>query len=228
MSGLFRKLRKWLLWLTVFAFVVLIAATLPLRWVDPPTTSFMLLDGWRHDRAIIQHRVDADRIPPHMRLAVIASEDQQFPHHFGFDLKQIREAVDTHAAGGRLRGASTISQQLARNLYLWPGRSWLRKGLEMVITVPLELFVPKHRILTIYLNVAEFDDGVFGVEAAANHYFDKPAAALTRSEAALLAALLPAPKRFNAADPSPELLERQRWILRQMGNLGAAWVPVSE
>lgn len=225
MSGLLRKLRKWLVRLALFALLVLIGATLPLRWVDPPTTSFMLLDGWRHDRAVIRHRVDADRIPPHLRLAVIAAEDQQFPQHFGFDLKQIREAVDTHAAGGRLRGASTISQQLARNLYLWPGRSWLRKGLEMVITVPLELFVPKHRILTIYLNVAEFDDGVFGVEAAAIHYFDKPAAALTRPEAALLAALLPAPKRFDAANPSPELLERQRWILRQMDNLGMAWLP---
>lgn len=225
MSGLLRKLRKWLMWLALFALVVLIGATLPLRWIDPPTTSFMLLDDWRHDRPVIRHRVDADRIPAHLKLAVIAAEDQQFPQHFGFDLKQIREAVDTHAAGGRLRGASTISQQLARNLYLWPGRSWLRKGLETVITVPLELFVPKDRILTIYLNVAEFDDGVFGVEAAANRYFGKPVAALTRSEAALLAALLPAPKQFNAANPSPELLERQRWILRQMDNLGMAWLP---
>lgn len=228
MSARRGRLRRVLLWLALVVLVLLVAFTLPLRWLDPATSAYMLLDAWGSERSVAHRPVPAAAVSAHLRLAVIAAEDQEFPRHHGFDIDEIRDALDTRLAGGRLRGASTISQQLARNLYLWPGRNWLRKGLEAVITVPLELFVPKHRILTIYLNVAEFDAGVYGAEAAARHYFGKPAAALTREQAALLAAVLPAPKRLDAAQPSPGLLERQRWILGQMDNLGPDWVPRPE
>ncbi|NBB93574.1 MAG: monofunctional biosynthetic peptidoglycan transglycosylase [Gammaproteobacteria bacterium] len=222
------QLRKWLLRLAVLGLLLLVGLTLPLRWIDPGTSAYMALHQWRHGGEIRQQWVPGERIADALKLAVIASEDQKFPHHFGFDLEQIRQAVDTRLQGGRLRGASTITQQLARNLYLWPGRDWIRKGLEAALSVSLEAFVPKHRLLELYLNLAEFDLGVYGAEAAARHHFGKPAANLTRSEAALLAAVLPAPKRLDAARPDPSLLERQRWILEQMDNLGAAWVPRPE
>jgi monofunctional biosynthetic peptidoglycan transglycosylase len=216
---------KWLLRLALLGIVLLVGLTLPLRWMDPGTSAYITLDQWRNDRAVDQAWVDYSEVSEHLKLAVIASEDQKFPHHFGFDIEQIREAVDTRLDGGRLRGASTITQQLARNLYLWPGQDWIRKGLEAALTVPLELFVPKHRLLEIYLNIAEFDSGVFGAEAAARRYFGKPAAALTREEAALLAAVLPAPKRYEPDHPDEFLRERQGWIIEQMDNLGSAWVP---
>lgn len=216
---------KWLLRLAALVALLLVGLTLPLRWMDPGTSAYMTLDQWRNDRAVDQRWVALTEISGHLKLAVIASEDQKFPHHFGFDIEQIREAVDTRLDGGRLRGASTITQQLARNLYLWPGRDWIRKGLEAALTVPLELFVPKHRLLEIYLNIAEFGDGVFGAEAAARRYFGRPAATLTREQAALLAAVLPAPKRYEADRPDDFLRERQAWIMEQMDNLGSAWVP---
>lgn len=223
-----RVLRWWLKWtwrLVLLGLMLLVGLTLPLRWIDPSTSAYMALDGWHNDRTVRQEWVPQHRISDHLKLAVIAAEDQKFPHHFGFDLEQIRQAVDTHRDGGSLRGASTITQQLGRNLYLWPGRNWLRKGLEAAIAVPLELFVPKHRLLEIYLNIAEFDEGIYGAEAAARHYFGKSAAALTRSEAALLAAVLPAPGRLQAHQPGEYLHARQRWILEQMDNLGPAWIP---
>lgn len=222
-----RGVTKWLLRLALLGLLLLVGLTLPLRWIDPATSAYMTLDQWRNDRAIQNQWVAYDAISDDLKLAVIASEDQKFPHHVGFDIEQIREAVDTHLDGGRLRGASTITQQLARNLYLWPGRDWVRKGLEAALTVPLELFVPKHRLLEIYLNIAEFDAGVYGAQQAAGHYFGKSAADLTRQEAAMLAALLPAPKRLEADRPDEFLLERQRWILEQMDNLGSRWIPQS-
>lgn len=220
-----RTLIRWLLRLALLAVVVAVVVTLPLRWIDPPGSAFMLADRVLNDREVTSEWVPYERISPHLALAVVAAEDQNFPIHYGFDLIQIRDAVETHRRGGRLRGASTISQQLARNLYLWPQRSWIRKGLESVLTVPLELFLPKTRMLELYLNIAEFDTGVYGAQAAARHYFDKDAAQLGRGEAALLAAVLPAPKYFDAAAPDDRMLERQRWILDQMDNLGSDWLP---
>lgn len=205
--------------------VLVLVATLPLRWIDPPGSAFMLGDRLFNDRDVTWQWVPSERISPHLALAVVASEDQNFPNHHGFDFDEIRSAIETHRDGGRLRGASTISQQLARNLYLWPGRNWIRKGLEFGLTIPLEIFLPKSRMLEIYLNVAEFDTGVYGAEAASQHYFGKSASGLTRAEAALLAAVLPAPKRLDAANPSTDLVERQRWILGQMTNLGPGWIP---
>lgn len=225
MKRLLRWCLKWAWRLALLGLLLLVGLTLPLRWIDPTTSAYMTLDEWQNDRIVRQEWVPYGHISDHLKLAVIAAEDQKFPHHFGFDLEQIRQAIDTHIDGGRLRGASTITQQLARNLYLWPGQNWLRKGLEAALAVPLELFVPKHRLLEIYLNIAEFDDGIYGAEAAARHYFGKPASLLTRDEAALLAASLPAPKRLEADRPNAFLLERQRWILVQMDNLGRGWVP---
>ncbi|EPJ5579498.1 monofunctional biosynthetic peptidoglycan transglycosylase [Citrobacter farmeri] len=165
--------------------------------------------------------VSMDEISPWMGLAVIAAEDQTFPDHWGFDVAAIEKALSHNERNeNRIRGASTLSQQTVKNLFLWEGRSWLRKGLEAGLTVGVETVWSKKRILTVYLNIAEFGDGIFGVEAAAQRYFGKPASRLTQSEAALLAAVLPNPLRFKAAAPSGYVRSRQAWILRQMRQLG--------
>ncbi|PXF31327.1 peptidoglycan transglycosylase [Pokkaliibacter plantistimulans] len=164
--------------------------------------------------------VDWRNISRNMPLAVMASEDQRFPDHHGFDWVQMQKAVEDWQDGDRLRGASTISQQLAKNLFLWAGQNWLRKGLEVPLTFALEAFWSKQRILEVYLNVVEFGDGVYGVEAASLSYFRKHATQLSMSEAARLAAVLPNPKRFIADRPSSYVRQRQRWIEGQMNNLG--------
>ncbi|HCT4437494.1 TPA: monofunctional biosynthetic peptidoglycan transglycosylase [Klebsiella aerogenes] len=165
--------------------------------------------------------VGMDEISPWMGLAVIAAEDQKFPDHWGFDVPAIEKALAHNERNeNRIRGASTLSQQTAKNLFLWDGRSWLRKGLEVGLTVGIETVWSKKRILTVYLNIAEFGDGIFGVEAAAQRYFHKPASRLTPAEAALLAAVLPNPIRFRADAPSGYVRSRQAWILRQMRQLG--------
>lgn len=208
--------------LAAFAVLALLGVslllTLPLRFVAPATTAFMLQDASGRDPVAWQWR-DWPSLGEHLPIAAVASEDQKFSEHFGFDVAAIRDSVEDAERGRRLRGASTISQQLAKNLYLWPGRSFLRKGLEAWLTVFLELGLPKRRILEIYLNVAEFGPGVYGAEAAARHFFGKPAAALSAREAALLVAVLPNPHRYNAGRPTPYLRERQAWILGQVARL---------
>ena len=165
--------------------------------------------------------VSMDEISPWMGLAVIAAEDQKFPEHWGFDVSAIEKARARNERNeNRIRGASTLSQQTAKNLFLWDGRSWVRKGLEAGLTLGMETVWSKKRILTVYLNIAEFGDGVFGVEAAAQRYFHKPASRLSLSEAALLAAVLPNPLRFKANAPSGYVRSRQAWIMRQMSQLG--------
>ncbi|EOY9228029.1 monofunctional biosynthetic peptidoglycan transglycosylase [Citrobacter freundii] len=165
--------------------------------------------------------VSMDEISPWMGLAVIAAEDQKFPEHWGFDVSAIEKALAHNERNeNRIRGASTLSQQTAKNLFLWDGRSWIRKGLEAGLTLGMETVWSKKRILTVYLNIAEFGDGVFGVEAAAQRYFHKPASRLSLSEAALLAAVLPNPLRFKANAPSGYVRSRQAWIMRQMRQLG--------
>lgn len=164
--------------------------------------------------------VGRDEISPWMALAVVASEDQKFPTHWGFDVDAIQSALDNSGEKSRMRGASTLSQQTAKNLFLWDGRSWVRKGLEAGLTVGIETVWTKRRILTVYLNIAEFGEGIFGVEEASQRYFHKPASRLTMSEAALLAAVLPNPLRFKAAAPSGYVRQRQQWIMRQMRQLG--------
>ena len=206
---------------------LLLASILPvlaLRWATPPTSAVMLARTLAEDRQQAWEWVDIEHISTHVALAVVAAEDQKFPQHFGFDLHAIRAAVEDNTRGKRLRGASTLTQQVARNLFLWQGRSYLRKGLEAWFTVLLELCWPKQRILEVYLNIAETGPQTFGMEAAAWRYFSRPAIALTSEQAALLAAVLPNPRRLHAARPSPYVMERRDHILQQMELLGAAYL----
>lgn len=203
-----------------------IGSVLLMRWIDPFSSAFMLreqtvaaITGDRTYR-LQHHWIDADDIATNMQLAVVAAEDQKFPAHWGFDLASIDQALKKQRRGGRVRGASTLTQQVAKNLYLWPGRSWLRKGLEAYFTVLIETFWPKRRILEVYLNIAEFGKGVYGVDAASRRYFRKPPARLSVGEAALLAAVLPNPKRLRVDKPSGYVRARQSWIVRQMALLG--------
>jgi monofunctional glycosyltransferase len=212
-------------WLISSFVVISVVTVLVLRWVDPPTSAFMIadrIDAWTSGTTYpLRHRwTDWDRIAGSMKVAVIASEDQTFPAHRGFDFKSIDKALEERERGRRVRGASTISQQVAKNLFLWNGRSWIRKGLEAYFTVLIEAMWPKQRILEIYLNVAEFGPGVYGVGAASEAFFRKAPARLTAADAALLAAVLPNPKRLRASSPSRYVRSRQRWIMGQMRGLG--------
>jgi monofunctional glycosyltransferase len=199
---------------------------LALRWINPPTSAFMLaaraaaLFGGTHGYQTRYQWVDLEQIAPQAALAVIAAEDQQFPFHAGFDFKSIREAVRHNAQSRRVRGASTISQQVAKNLFLWSGRSYLRKGLEAGFTLLIEWCWPKERILEMYLNIAEFGRGIYGVQAAAQFFFHRDARRLNRDEAALLAAVLPNPSRYHVEAPSHLVLTRRDWISQQMADLG--------
>jgi monofunctional glycosyltransferase len=205
---------------------VTVATVVAFRWIDPPFTTFMLTDRvgalvTREKGYDFSHDwVDWDRISKHAAIAVIASEDQQFLRHRGFDFKQIDKALADRERGRRVRGASTISQQVAKNIFLWRGQSWFRKGLEAGITVLIEACWSKQRILEVYLNIAEFGRGTYGVQAASQRFFHKDAARLTQAQAALLAAVLPAPTRFKVDAPSRYVLKRQAWIQRQMNALG--------
>jgi monofunctional biosynthetic peptidoglycan transglycosylase len=201
---------------------------------NPATTAFMqqrtlTLRTHGNSHGHVDYRwTDFTHIAPPMRLAVVASEDQDFPYHHGFDWDAIGAALRHNEHSRRVRGASTISQQTAKNLWLWPGRSYFRKGIEAYFTALMELEWPKQRILEMYLNVAQFDDNVFGTGAAARHLFDETPAQLTPEQAALLAAALPAPDRFNVTDPSVYLLHRQTWILDQMRMLGSDYLDTIE
>jgi monofunctional biosynthetic peptidoglycan transglycosylase len=196
------------------------------KYVDPPGSAYMAarqLRAWvgREEGFELQHAWrDLDAQSTHLLLAVIAAEDQRFAEHRGFDLDQIRKARDAHARGGRLRGASTISQQVARNLFLWSGGGWIRKGLEAWYTLLIELMWSKSRIIEVYVNVAEFGDGVYGGQAAARRYFQRDAAALQPAQAARLAAVLPSPRRYSAASPGPYVRRRTGEIQRQMRQIG--------
>jgi monofunctional biosynthetic peptidoglycan transglycosylase len=230
--GIWRRLLR-LAVLGVLAAVLLsVFVVATLRFVDPWSSGFMLqarvnswFDGDPAPFVLHQQWQDYQQISAQLALAVVASEDQRFPVHHGFDFKQIKAALEEAGDGGRMRGASTISQQVAKNLFLWNGRSWIRKGAEVWFTVLIETLWPKQRILEVYLNLAEFGPGVYGAEAAAQQVFRKPAARLTRAESARLAAVLPNPKRLRAAQPSAYVLRRQGEIERQMAALGGtAWL----
>jgi monofunctional biosynthetic peptidoglycan transglycosylase len=199
-----------------------IALVLPLRWIPPATSSFMLITRATAPAGygpVLYRWTPWSRISRQAALAVIAGEDQRFFEHHGFDFGSIREAISEGGDEGPSRGASTISQQVAKNLFLWPGRSWVRKAIEAWLTAWLELLLPKQRILEIYLNIAQFGPVLFGVEAASRAYFRKPAAELNRPDAALLAAVLPNPVRFRVMQPSAYVRSRQAWINLQMGRL---------
>ncbi len=223
------KLRATLLGMLLGLLLLSVAVTLPLRWIDPPTSAYMWLDDVRQERDIQFQWRDYNQISDALKLAVIASEDQRFPEHHGFDWQQIRAAVDRHQRGRKLRGASTLTQQVARNLYLWQGNGsidkWLRKGLEAWLTFWLEVTLPKQRILTIYLNIAELAPAIYGVEAASQHYFGVRAADLTAAQAVALAAVLPNPNVYSPLQVSDWQRQRRQWIKEQMCQLGGiAWL----
>ncbi|HEU4772942.1 MAG TPA: monofunctional biosynthetic peptidoglycan transglycosylase [Lysobacter sp.] len=224
-----RRRRRWLRWALAVPLLLMLASVLQvaaLRFVDPPFSAFMAarqLDAWSKgdwDFRIAYDWRDRGQVSSNLPLAVIASEDQRFAEHYGFDLEAIEKARARHERGGKLRGASTISQQTAKNLFLWSGRSWVRKGLEAWYTALIELMWPKSRIIEVYVNVAEFGDGVYGAQAAARTWFGKDARQLTPAEAARLAAVLPSPKRYSVAQPGPYVQRRTRQIQQQMRQIG--------
>ncbi|WP_281782110.1 monofunctional biosynthetic peptidoglycan transglycosylase [Lysobacter auxotrophicus] len=221
--------RRWLRWIIALPFAALLLSVVQvatLRFVDPPFSAFMFsrqLEAWGDGDfsfRIAHDWRDLDEISPYVPLAVIASEDQTFAEHYGFDLKAIERARKNNERGRKVRGGSTISQQTAKNLFLWSGRSWVRKGIEAWYTVLIEAMWPKHRIVEVYVNVAEFGDGVYGAQAAARTYFDKDAARLSPAEAARMAAVLPSPRRYSIARPGPYVQRRAQAIQRQMRYIG--------
>lgn len=225
--ALFRAPLKWLKRLLIFVIGVWIAGIVLFSFLPVPFSAVMVerqISAWLSgDFGYVSHSdwVPMSEISSPMALAVMAAEDQKFPEHWGFDVDAIQSVLSkSDQENARIRGASTLSQQTAKNLFLWDGRSWVRKGLEAGLTVGIETVWSKRRILTVYLNIVEFGDGVFGVEEAAQHFFHKPASRLTASQAALLAAVLPNPHLFKVNAPSAYVLRRQQWILRQMGQLG--------
>lgn len=216
---LLRKVWRWtkriFLWIFIFQFFYIIL----LKWVNPPITVTQLV-SWIGGHGLKRDYVGRNSISPNAKLAVIASEDQLFPDHSGFDWKSIKKAMKyNEKKPGRIRGGSTISQQVAKNVFLWQGRSWIRKGLETYFTFMIELVWGKKRILDVYLNVIEMGDGIFGIEMAANKYFNKPAKSLTKQEAALIAACLPSPKRYKVKPASAFVSGRSKRIMQQMNNL---------
>jgi monofunctional biosynthetic peptidoglycan transglycosylase len=223
---LLRRLARSLLYSVLLAVTVVLLTVLALRWLNPPTSAFMIesslaaLRAGERDYATHYQWVDLEQISPQAALAVIASEDQQFPFHAGFDFKSIREAVRHNARSRRVRGASTISQQVAKNLFLWSGGGYFRKGLEAGFTLLIEWCWPKDRILEVYLNIAEFGRGTYGVQAAALRYFHENARRLNRADSALLAAVLPNPRRLRVDAPSAYVWARSEWIAMQMEDLG--------
>lgn len=204
---------------------VLLALVLLFAWLPVPYTGVMLerqLAAWLSEKSSYQVRhqwASVDSISGHMLQAVVAAEDQKFLQHYGFDMQAIEKALVYNNKGKKVRGASTISQQTAKNVFLWSDRSWFRKAVESGITVLIEGAWGKQRILEVYLNSVEFGSGVYGVEAAAKHFFGISAAKLNRQQAALLAAVLPNPHRFLVQRPSPYVQKRQQWILKQMRQL---------
>lgn len=221
-------IKKWFKWwfkAGVWLFILSWFWVLLYRFVPVPVTPLMVIRAmqsegnasgwdWKHNW------VPLEKISPHLPLAVVSSEDQLFLSHNGFDVKSIEKAIENNRKGRRVRGASTITQQTAKNLFLWPGRSWLRKGLEVYFTFQMELLWPKERILEVYLNSIEMGPGIYGAEAAAQYWFNKPASKLNREESAALAAILPNPLKYKAKPTSTYIQARKNWILGQMRNLG--------
>jgi len=209
-------------------FVLGILAVVVLRFVPPVTSAFMIerwisatLSGPR-DFSLHYRWTPWDKVSKQLPVALIAAEDQKFPFHHGFDIDAIQDAIADAEDGDRLRGASTISQQVAKNLFLWNGRSFVRKGLEAYFTVLIETLWPKRRIIEVYLNIAEFGDGIYGAAAAGERYFHKSPAQLDARESALLAAVLPNPRRLRVDRPSSYVQQRAAWIQRQANQLGGA------
>lgn len=211
------KAAKWFL-------IITIASVILLRWIPIPVTPLMLIRCVEQvaDGKKLKLKKDwesLENISPNMQLAVVCSEDQNFVHHYGFDIDAIDKAMDYNQKHKKKRGASTISQQTAKNVFLWPGRSWVRKGLEVYFTFLIETLWSKERIMEVYLNVIETGNGIYGAQASAQLFFKKDANSLSKREAALIAAVLPNPRKYSATNPSDYIRNRQAWIINQMTNL---------
>ncbi len=224
-----RRIRwlRWLfLWLPLLFVSISVMQVLCLRWLNPPTSAFMLerrVAAWRdgeQDFHLHYHWRSLDEISRWLPISVVASEDQKFPEHEGFDFEAIDKAIDRNREGKKVHGASTISQQVAKNLFLWGGRNYVRKGLEAWYTVLIEHLWSKQRIMEVYVNIAEFGDGVYGADAAAHDLFRTTAARLTPAQCARLAAVLPNPRHWSAAAPNAYVLRHAAWIQRQITQLG--------
>lgn len=219
-NRLIKKTVKWARNILLGCFIITILPVIMFRFVPVPVTPLMIIRCFQqfHNEEKVKFTkkwVPLERISPHMVCAVIAAEDQNFTRHFGFDLKSIKKAYDRNKKG-RLKGASTISMQTAKNMFLWPDRTWIRKGLEAYFTVLLEMFWSKERIVEVYLNIAEMGKGIYGIEAASKAYYNKPAADLSRREAAMIAVALPRPLKMNPSRPTCYMNARLNWVLHQM------------
>lgn len=217
----FKFIYKLVLWLFVFSIAVVILY----KWVPVPMTPLMLIRNVEQlqddKKVVLKHDwIPIEEISKNLQLAVICSEDQNFLNHHGFDFEAIQKAMENNEKGRRIKGASTISQQTAKNVFLWPQRSWLRKGLETYFTFLIELFWSKQRIMEVYLNSIEMGNGIYGVEEASKYWFKKSAIKLNRNEAAAIAAILPSPLRYKANPASNYIQGRKNWIVRQMGFYG--------
>ena len=216
-----KTLQKVLQWAVILFFATSILAVVAYKWLPVPVTPLMLIRSVQqmsHGEHIRMrhHWVPIEEMSKHLPVAVIASEDQRFLEHHGFDFNAIEQALDERRSGKRKRGGSTISQQTAKNVFLWPRSSWVRKGLEAYFTVLIELCWSKERIMEVYLNSIEMGDGIYGAEAVAQLNFGRPTSELTRANCALIAATLPNPLKFSSKNPSNYMLKRQTWIMRQM------------
>jgi len=223
-KGIRRTFRA-VLAITAWSLAISVLWVLVLRFIPPPVTWAMATQA-KEQGGMKRTWVPLSKMTSDMPLAVIAAEDQKFFDHFGFDVQAMEQAMAHNDRSKRVRGASTLSQQTAKNVFLWPGRTFLRKGLEAWFTVLMETFWSKDRILEMYLNVAETGKGRFGVEATAQHCFKRSALRITRAQTALIAAVLPSPRRWNACGPSAFVRARQSWIMRQMAQLGDLMDPV--
>ncbi len=216
-----KRLLKFLFKLVAWLFLISVFFVILYKWVPVPFTPLMAIRYFENPEEPIQHDwVPINEISPHLQLAVISSEDQNFLNHSGFDIKAIEKAMDENKSGKRIRGASSISQQTAKNVFLWPQRSWFRKGLEVYFTFMIEVFWSKERILEVYLNSIEMGKGIYGAEAASQAWFNKPAVKLSAYEAAAIAAILPNPRQYRANPASNYINQRKNWIVRQMQNYG--------
>jgi monofunctional glycosyltransferase len=223
MKKLVKNFSRFLLKIILLLLIITTSWVLLYRYVNPPITPLMViryLESSGKSRRILKAWKDYDLISENMALAVVASEDQKFFGHHGFDFNAMRGAAINNISDDRIKGASTITQQVAKNVFLWPERSWLRKGAEAYFTVLIETFWSKKRILEVYLNVVEMGSGIYGAEMASRIYFGKPASKLTKDEAALLAAILPSPRRMSPVNPSSYVNKRRQWISEQMDNIG--------
>lgn len=228
-----KKLRKILLWIVLLFFGSTILIVFIYKWVPVPYTPLMAIRSLEHKQdgttsRTIHHWVPLDSISPSMPIAVMASEDQLYLQHQGFDWKAIQQAREEAKQGKRERGASTISQQTAKNVFLWPGHSWIRKGFEVYFTFLIETIWGKDRIMEVYLNSIEMGDGIYGIDAVAQVNFNRHASTLTDEQCALIAATLPNPRKFDSKHPSSYMKKRQGQILRQMCNIGAWWTKRGE